>query len=247
MSFGIRPFGIAPFGILDVPAPTITGSVVQTQADNTLSSTATVRVTGSVVQTQADETLSATGTVKVTGSVVQTQADETLLSAAVALIRGSVIQVQDDEMLVASGTNSTPPTPVPILPQAAGFDAGPGFGKWYNLAYRAGTVSRGPLGPIGRQIAAEVARREAPETPDEVVERAIERLAEREPETEGVAFEVIAEQEALYRALLGEGVATITDVRGAFIEAIARQAREALEARFRRDDEAFVAILSVMW
>ena len=78
-------------------------------------------ITATLTQTQADQTLSATAGVRVTGALTQTQADETLLSAATALIRGSLIQVQDDETLVASGT-SPQPAPSADTPTGSGDD-----------------------------------------------------------------------------------------------------------------------------
>lgn len=132
---------------------------------------------------------------------------------------------------------ATPPVPPGPATQTSGFDAGPAFGKWFNLAYRAG--SRRKRRPD--VVAVE------PETPEEITEAAIERIAEVEPRDEGAAWEAVQELLDRYQAQM-EGE-QLYRARLAFADAIVAAARDeiAQQERAAEEDEFVLMVAGGAW
>lgn len=147
-----------------------------------------------------------------------------------------------------------PPPPPPATSPNQGFDAGPGFGRWFNLAYRAGSSSprRQKRTGIGAEIEA-LLEADAPEaeTPQQIVERAVERIVEARPLSEVHAFSVVEAEERRYRAALNLEARSVAEARQAFADEIAAYAAAELarqkRERRRRDDDDMIAVLAATW
>lgn len=102
----LRPVGAARrFYLVGASAlATITGTITQTQADQSIVAAGAVRVAGSLAQTQADQTVSATGAVPTHGAIVQTQADQAISATGVSGAVGSIVQTQAAQTVAATGT-----------------------------------------------------------------------------------------------------------------------------------------------
>ena len=149
-----------------------------------------------------------------------------------------------DSFTVTGGVQPTPP-----VGPTAGFDAGPGIGRWFNLAFKAGSGRRRVREGLGAEIEA-LASPEAAGTPEEVVSAAIEALAETEIAAENDALERIWEHEARYAELVGERESLYASTQ-AFIQAVEAAAREELARRERaavqrREDAEMVVILMAL-
>ena len=92
---------------LEATATAVTGSLAETQANQTSSGSATSTISGSVAETQAANTLTATGTAvaTITGSLSETQANQTATIAGANTVGSSLSESQAANTLAASATN----------------------------------------------------------------------------------------------------------------------------------------------
>ena len=98
MILGRWPLGFLPLGS---EVAGLSASVVQTEADDTIASTATVLVSAVVVQTEADDTIASTATVLASAVVVQTEDDDTIASIATVLASADFTETEGDDTLTA--------------------------------------------------------------------------------------------------------------------------------------------------
>lgn len=80
-----------------------TGSLAQTQADQTLAASGAAEITGTLAETQDDQTGAITGAAEITGPVAETQDDQTLVASGFVGVTGTLGETQDDHTLSAPG------------------------------------------------------------------------------------------------------------------------------------------------
>jgi hypothetical protein len=92
--------------VVDAPQnvlPVVTGAAAITEANDTLSATATVLVSGSLTVTEANDTLSATATVLVSGTLSVTEVNDILSATATVLVSGTLSVTEANDTLSAAG------------------------------------------------------------------------------------------------------------------------------------------------
>jgi len=84
----------------------VTGTLAETQADQTLSASGSVSVTGTVAETQANQTAAISGSVTVTGTLAETQDSNTSTASGSVIVNvtGSLSETQAAQTLAASGS-----------------------------------------------------------------------------------------------------------------------------------------------
>ena len=176
------------------------------------------------------------------------------LGLTIVLGAGSVV-LTGYAPAISGITPPAPPPPTPTIVPTGAFDAGPGFGSWYNLAFKGGGKSRKrrrretdlgrDLALIAYADAANVSRGTLPpdvaKKADEIVEQAVAVLERANPPDEAAALKRIAAHEIAYARTVG---LTREDAREMFLSAVVERAqREHIQAfadehrrRIERDD-----------
>jgi hypothetical protein len=90
-------------GVMALAADLVTGTVAETQADQTSAASGQIGVQGTVAATQADQTSAASGIVWVIGTVAETQADDTSAASGAEGKQGTVAETQADDTSAAAG------------------------------------------------------------------------------------------------------------------------------------------------
>jgi len=82
----------------------VTGTVAETQDDQTSTAAGVLEYTGTVAETQADQTSTATGVLGYTGTLAEVQADQISTAAGQLGYSGTLSETQDAQTSAASGT-----------------------------------------------------------------------------------------------------------------------------------------------